>query len=89
MVNRLLNPDYSYNYTEFTANGVRYILVGSKCEEDEKPRLSEDCFKDENGKYHTIVREMIMQRQKEKKITPVLETEIVFKDNSKVKRRNI
>lgn len=76
MVSRLLNSDYSYNYNSFTANGIKYTIVGSKSETNEKVNLSEDCFVDEKGKYHTIVREMIMQRQKEKKIIPVEESKI-------------
>jgi hypothetical protein len=78
MVNKVLSPDYSYNYRSFIANEVKYTLVGSKSETNEKVNLSEDCFLDESGKYHTIVREMIMQRQKEKKIQPVEESKITI-----------
>lgn len=80
---KLLNKDFSYNYSSFSANGKIYRLVGTKCEEYEKPNLCEDCFVDEDGKFLTIVRQIIMDRQKEKKITPVIHSLIAIKSHDK------
>jgi len=82
-MNKLLNTDYSYGFMQFIANGVKYRLVGTKCEEYEKPNMSEDCFVDENGKFHTFVREILMVKQKEKKITPIPKSEIKINTEKK------
>jgi len=82
-MNKVLNRDYSLAYTSFTANGIKYKLVGTKCEEWEKINLCEDDWKDENGKYHTIVREMLMVRQKEKKIEPIESSEVKLNTQDK------
>lgn len=89
-MNKVLNRDYSFAYTEFIANGIKYKLVGTKCEEWEKINLCEDEWKDENGKYHTIVREMLMVRQKEKKIQPIETSEVKLNTETKKKMtRNV
>lgn len=82
-MNKVLNRDYSLAYTQFLANGIKYKLVGTKCEEWEKINLCEDYWKDENGKYHKIVREMLMVRQKEKKIEPIPESEVILNTEKK------
>jgi len=88
---KVLNRDYSLAYNEFIANGIKYKLVGTKCEELEKINLCEDCWKDEKGKYHTIVREILMDKQKAKKIQPVEASLIMLntQTDKKAKRRAV
>lgn len=89
-MNKVLNKDYSLAYTSFIANGIKYRLSGTKCEDWEKINLCEDCWKDENGKFHTIVREMLMVRQKEKKIEPIEESKVILNTETKKKMtRNV
>lgn len=85
-MNKVINRDYSLAYTEFEANGMKYKLTGTKCEEWEKINLCEDSWKDENGKFHTIVREILMEKQKSKKIKPIESSEV--KLNTEKKKAN-
>lgn len=88
---KVLNRDYSLAYTEFEANGIKYKLTGTKCEEWEKINLCEDYWKDEKGKYHTIVREILLQKQIDGLIKPIESSEVKLNTeiDKKPKRRTV
>jgi len=87
---KLLNRDYSYAYTSFELNGDIYTFIGTKCEEWENIKLCEDSFRNQKGKFFKMVREVLMERQKEGNIKPIPESEVKLNTGQeKTKRRAV
>lgn len=84
-----MNQDYSYNYTKFYGKtGTIFTIIGSKGEQVNS-NISNfiDTFKTEHGEYVELKRFDILEQVNLGKMLPVKESEIIFRDHSKTKKR--
>lgn len=77
---KLMNEDYSYNYTKFYGKtGGVFKIIGSRSEKiNSRIENTIDAFITECGEYIEIKRDVILEQVKKGKMLPVIESIITF-----------
>jgi len=86
-----IEPNGTYNYSSFEADGKKFTIVGSETPEDYQNIFDMmDTFKSSDGVFSTRTRRQIQQAFFDGKITPVQSSMIVIKSSDgKTKRRAV
>lgn len=84
---QLFDKDGSYNYTKFTGASGVWSIHGTETNGEYKNTL--DTFYNGKGEFRTFERNQVWEQARLGNIKPVEESKIIFKDNSKTKRRSV